>query len=326
MTTSNINRKNKIQTFLPFASYAAAKLPRAGLGNMMLVWAQALVFSELNSIRLIPTFWHPVRIGPWLRKEKDKRYYGSLFLGGNHLERLELYFDEKLNPEKVHYNVPVQKVDLADYLEKKTDKTVFVFNEMPDWQDYFGSIKSYHKLVKKSFLRLVRPKILDEISSKKEPVVGIHIRLGDYKEAIAKTDYSIHRNIRTPLSWYISVLEAIREEIGYPIQATVFSDGYESELQPILSLSNVTLSKSNCALIDMLSMSKSRILISSSHSTFSGWASFLGQIPTVKYPKRAHLYKTILCNESRRKKFEGPYDPQNNFMPALLRKNLFDCF
>ena len=34
-----------------------AKLPRGGLGNKMLVWARALVFSQRNSLPLFVSRW-----------------------------------------------------------------------------------------------------------------------------------------------------------------------------------------------------------------------------------------------------------------------------
>ncbi|MDP5015756.1 MAG: hypothetical protein NWQ43_00310, partial [Dolichospermum sp.] len=55
-------------------------MPRSGLGNMLLVWARAILFAEFNGLPVLSPNWNEVRIGPWLRGERTKRYYGNLFI------------------------------------------------------------------------------------------------------------------------------------------------------------------------------------------------------------------------------------------------------
>lgn len=42
-----------------------AKLPRAGLGNKLLVWADAYIFAHNNNLRLFTTGWFTIYLGPF---------------------------------------------------------------------------------------------------------------------------------------------------------------------------------------------------------------------------------------------------------------------
>ena len=86
-----------------------------------------------------------------------------------------------------------------------------------------------------------------------------------------------------PIEWYIQVLEAVRRHTGHAHRARVFSDGTEAELAPLLSLPGVQRVEYGSSIADMLALSRARLLIASG-STFSMWASFLHQAPTVWYP------------------------------------------
>jgi hypothetical protein len=54
-----------------------ADLPRAGLGNILFVWAKALIFSRLNNLPLEIIGWDKFKLGPWLRGERSKRDYSG---------------------------------------------------------------------------------------------------------------------------------------------------------------------------------------------------------------------------------------------------------
>lgn len=68
-------------------SYTFAKLPRAGLGNMLFVWARAEVFAYLNQIPVFTSSWTQPRLGPTLRREKGKRIYWRYFRKTSSLHR-----------------------------------------------------------------------------------------------------------------------------------------------------------------------------------------------------------------------------------------------
>ena len=51
----------------------------AGLGNILFPWARALVYTKKYNLTRIKTTWFNLKIGPFLRLERDKRVYSDLF-------------------------------------------------------------------------------------------------------------------------------------------------------------------------------------------------------------------------------------------------------
>jgi hypothetical protein len=126
------------------------------------------------------------------------------------------------------------------------------------------------------------------------------------------------------MTWYVRVIDAIREIAGYEVPVTLFSDGHDRELCELLNLPHVSRSPSDSALADMLTLSKSKLLITSSGSTFSGWASYLGQCPTIWHP--AHFHAGVFSHNISRTVFEGGFDPESMTVPDLLIDNIRAAF
>jgi hypothetical protein len=65
---------------------------------------------------------------------------------------------------------------------------------------------------------------------------------------------------------------------------TVFSDAPPQRIARILALEAVKLAPPNPSIVDMLLLARARVLIATGSSTFSGWATLLGAMPTLYYP------------------------------------------
>jgi len=63
---------------------------------------------------------------------------------------------------------------------------------------------------------------------------------------------------------------------------TVFSDGTDEQLAPVLSLPGVR--RAAPAVVDLIRMSRARVLVTTGTSSFSAWAAYLGGMPTPWYP------------------------------------------
>lgn len=98
--------------------------------------------------------------------------------------------------------------------------------------------------------------------------VGMHVRLGD-----------ISGHQRHPISWYIDAVDFLRSIAGN-VPVSVFSDGSDQELSPILQLPNMRLVRTGSAISDLLALSSCQFLIGNGCSSFSAWAAYLGQMPT----------------------------------------------
>src|SRR5205814_1581965 len=114
-------------------------------------------------------------------------------------------------------------------------------------------------------------------------VIGIHARRGDrpplpFREPLGEGLPGMSNE------WFVNAISNVRHALGCDAPARVFSDGRPDEIVPILNLPAVTLAPGNPSIVDILTMARSRVLITTAKSTFSMWSSFLGQMPTLWYP------------------------------------------
>jgi hypothetical protein len=298
-----------------------SRLPHAGLGNMLLVWARAVVFANINDLPIQQPNWYTFHIGPWLRNEKCKRYYGSFFTPQGYQSALYSQITRLGQAISLHANLPLGELDLSDPAYATPGRHVFVFDKMSPWNDYFQDLKEHQSLVKQKLYDYIKPTLLKTILAQPAPEIGIHIRRGDYQKPNDDENFAVRRYVYTALEWYIETLNRVRERAGWMVPATIFSDGYEAELTDILSLPNVSLSSETSAISDLLNMSRSKLLIASCHSSFSSWASYLGQCPTLWQAGRSDLYEPIFTFETRRQVYEGGFDP-DQLLPDLLCENI----
>jgi hypothetical protein len=56
------------------------KLPKAGLGNQLFPLMKAYVFAHINHLPVTIVNYRQLRLGPWLRGEKNKRIYNGFFI------------------------------------------------------------------------------------------------------------------------------------------------------------------------------------------------------------------------------------------------------
>jgi hypothetical protein len=139
----------------------------------------------------------------------------------------------------------------------------------------------YQELVCPELLRIVRPERKRAIGTGFSPDIAIHVRLGDFVYGD-----SSRGNRRIDLDWYVGILRRLRENLG-SMSVALFSDGTDEELAELLAIDGVRRVTFGSSIADMIGLSRARIFIASG-STFSMWASYLGQMPTVWFPKRLH--------------------------------------
>lgn len=240
------------------------ELPRSGLGNLLLIWSRAKVFSHVKGIPLVTSSWWNMRWGSWLRLENKKRMYWGYFKESPIWQRFHLRFFRsgfaiQREPKITKESLPVQP-------------TLFVFSTTVVEDDLFASIRLYRDLIKQELQQLVRPALLIKLDSCPAPLAAVHIRRGDFKIS----------NPITPISFFIAGIRYIREQTAKCLPVTVFTDADEKEICDILAMENVFLAKKNPDILDILLMSRSRILILSQSSTFSYWAAFLSNAILIK--------------------------------------------
>lgn len=230
------------------------KIPKSGLGNGLLVWAYGTVFAHINQLPVTVSKWWGFRWGALLRRENKKRLYFGYFKEESFLKiwvmRLQLLIQKKV------FNPPLSPAT--------EDNAIFVFDKLPA-HNYFINLAPYEELIKTRLSDLLAPAVQKECSSGTAPVIGIHIRRGDFKFA----------NHITPLSYFIEIISNIRKTFGEELPVTVFTDANKDEISGLFELPNIHLYRGTFDIADILLLSRSRFLIMSRDSSFSYWAAFL---------------------------------------------------
>lgn len=255
---------------------AYADVGRAGLGNMLMPWARCRVWSwQVGAEMLAPT-WFTFRVGPYVRREPDKRRYHTSFHSNGYVagprKWLALAFRPRVNGDVFR---PVESGRSVLVVFRGLDGT-------------FPFIRGHHIQLRQELLRITRwehrPPEVDD-----GPFVAVHVRMGDFQipnstEELVRGDF----NLRQPLSWYAAVIKEIRRVSGSGPLFRVFSDGNRQDLDEVLALPGVELVERKNAIADLLRMSRASLLLASG-SSFSMWASFLGQVPTIWFPGQLRL-------------------------------------
>lgn len=249
--------------------YVFPNLARRGLCNMLFTWAQAVSHCYHHKAEMIAPIWIKImRIGPWLRRERYKRFYGGEFTNNGYITGFRRWF-------LLHF----QK------------KNIKIFSGM---EGFFDPFLRDQKIIKDELYRIVSPYILSKVKNdfveSDRSVIAVHVRRGDFSKV----------GLATPDSWFIDAINIALQNVGEnKVIIRVFTDGYPEEVMFISKAfpqHKVIVMGKAPAIQDLLMMSKATILVCSSESTFSMWAVFLGQMPSVW--KEGSVVPNLYVNKS----------------------------
>ena len=289
-----------------------AKLPRTGLGNMLLVWARAAVFAELNQMPLLTSGFAALRLGPFLRFEREKRIYVTDFLPPSPVQfsRAELL----LRLGRVVREAPIERIPVSEM----HPFSLYLYHAPPD---FFLSFAEHRDFVRERLLAMLTPERRRELSQAEAPVIGVHVRRGDFGKI--SPDHDLARSLGpTPLSHFIRIIRLVREFVQKDLEVTVFSDGHDDELRALLDMPNVRRAKSRSAIVDLILLSRSQIVIPSAWSTFSLWSGFLSDAPLLLHPMEHEHLRAIRPAGLSARFYEGCVPERVVDFPALLQRNL----
>lgn len=238
-------------------SIVFAKIPDAGLANMLLTYCEAALFAKKNGLDLTVSRWFRLRLGPFIRFEKSKRIYINNFNAPNLSDfitrKAQLRGKEVVNP--------------VNWSEEVRENCVYVFDKTPEYYDFTARLRTDRRVVIDLVRELVRTKVWKRLESYTKPVIGMHVRLGDFKRA----------NITTDMAYFVKALRQIRKTHGEDLPATVFSDGSENELQELLKEGNITIAQTAKDIDDLLLLAKSKYFVLSQDSSFGYFASLISE-------------------------------------------------
>ncbi|WP_293602242.1 MULTISPECIES: alpha-1,2-fucosyltransferase [unclassified Polaromonas] len=243
--------------------FAFPKLMRAGLGNMLVPWAKCYLWCVDNNAKMIDPFWTKFRLGPYIRGERDIRRYGRLF-HHHHIHGLRRIY-LLLTSKKI-------KVENFSHIDDINRNCIIIFEGMAGFQTLLGRSLE----VKSELERITKKRFLPGVM--RNGFIGIHVRFGDYSTNNNACHESWHSRIH--ISWYLSALREIRKQLGFDMEALVFSDGSDFELHDLLCAPNVSRSPYSESITDLLALSHAGIIIGSC-SSFSMWGAYLSQAPVV---------------------------------------------
>lgn len=247
------------------------RLGGAGLGNIMFTWARAAVFARDHQCQVIWPTWPSIKIGPYLRRESDKRFYGDLFrndgsaVGG---------------VKKLHKLLTCNRIsEEQKELVALEDETIVEFT---GFEGCFESILYEYEFVRQLIESNLHPKNKAPLQDDYRGAMGIHVRLGDFSRvSVAEVEAGRHDSA-LPVEWYAEIVRQVRHYAGRQIPVYVFSDGTDEELQPLLALPGVERKTYGTSIGDILGLSRFPLLVASG-SSFSMWARYLGRANCICY-------------------------------------------
>ncbi|GBE45037.1 hypothetical protein BMS3Bbin11_00116 [bacterium BMS3Bbin11] len=255
-----------------------------GLGNRLFNWARAQVYAEKFGIEFISPIWFSLRFHQVLEAGSIHDTNFGLFASGKnehgHYMGVLLKIFGEVIPE------PIMLSEQPKLLHKKFG--LIQFSGVGGDYHSFIPIAGEQKFLCAKLTSIVRPKWKNVISNYDEyasTAIGVHIRYGrGFREAEKKEDIFLKGTIKTPSTWFVDTLKTIRDKAGFDVPVLLVSDGALSELAPILKLRNIKLVRPACPISDLLLLSRTRLIVGSGGSSFSAWASYLGEIPTFVHP------------------------------------------
>jgi hypothetical protein len=270
--------------------YCRAVLPSAGLGNKLFPWARCRIYSLEHHIPMLAPHWTQL---------KFQRVYWNLFNS-----RARGYVRSSLGLMLRTSTAPRldEPADLHTPPRDRCKPGVMVFDGE---RDHFRSLNGRNELLHQELVHMTRQRWRARADEVGPVEIGIHVRRGDFVEASSPHDFVLRGAIRTPLDWFVTALSTIRQMCGRMVPAVVVSDAPDDSLMGLLRLDAVRRVTTGSAIGDLLVLSRARLLIASGGSTFSAWAAFLGQMPTVAYPGQSLTWFQI---EPARGQYVGVLD------------------
>lgn len=273
--------------------YAYAALQKVGLGNMLFPWARAEVFAHRHGVPMLAPRWTHAKVGPILRREKDKRFYVGLFDNrrAGYVRGLRRLLALRLAGH-------IDEAQAEAFMQGPADRSGTTIVSFKGYEKWFAGLAPHHDLM--PHRDLVCRRLAQIIAtahqrtlarSPTDFVIAAHVRRGDkptmqFMEPYPGDDErGIPQHHRTLADqWYINCITSIRAALGSAAPVRLFSDAKDEQLAPLLALPGVSRAPDNPSIVDMFMLSRARVLVTTGTSSFSAWASYLGGMPTIWYP------------------------------------------
>lgn len=283
-------------------SIVLVELPRTGLGNKLLLWAKAYTFAQQHGFEIYVKNWFHIPIGTILRREKSKRWYRGFFIQEHGLlNAMRLaYFKrtKQVVTEPLHQDILIRE-----------ENVLYVFNKVPTPVDYFQFLREQRHSIIDAFFKIINPKVMAAVALLDAPFIGVHIRRGDFQAEKL-----------VPIEEFMTTIATLRTFLERDVPVVVFTDAKREEILPILAIPNVHLSENQPDLVDLLWLSRSKIIVTNAGSTFSYWAGFISDAIILR--NQQDRLTPIRPSDVNALNYEGMLPQGQHLFPDLLVKNL----
>ena len=262
-----------------------------GLGNEMIPWARAFLAARLLGARLLTPAFALNRRGYW--------------------RHFQTPLDDWIQHRVIERLLPTIEFTEADYLEFGGDdllaalrgfaaqhrlytREAYVLTTSGMWgglrhvapaRDFMRSTLYLSRFAAGNLLNLQT-----RISPEKI-LVGMHVRLGDFRPAGELGDFGKVANMSLPLAWFQNIAASLTVMFGDALQVLLVSDGSPEQLRPLTSsvpcLTTWDLPNSDCS--DLLALANSDLIVCSA-STFSSLAAFISDSPYLCFAPNLTLH------------------------------------
>ncbi len=253
-----------------------------GLGNELVPWARAFLASQVLNARLLPPAFGLNRREYW-------RHFGTAP-------------DDWIYHRAIERLLPAVPFTEADYLEHGGDDVVVAlrrfaaarslqrraayvliteglwggFYHVQSARDFMRATLYQSRFAAANLLRLRERIDPDRI------LVGMHVRLGDFKPAVPAAEHRDVPNVALPLEWFCNIADSLRRLLPDQLQFLLVSDGTPEQLRPLMQrvpcITSADLPNGDCS--DALALADSDLLVCSA-STYSHLAAFLSDSPYI---------------------------------------------
>lgn len=258
--------------------FALPRVGRAGLGNSLFPWARAELFAHQSGARILAPRWSGFRIGPYLRREPDKRSYTGFFQAPQYVSGLSRFVISTLG-----HRIPERDVASALAHERNSSRRPIVV-EYSGIDGLFAPLLGWNEFIR-SRLWDMTAEALRSTAVYPRPFIAMHVRRGDITRQGFSTSELDAVAQYTPIGWFVSMALAVRRCTALAaVPIIVFTDGDANEVADLCRVDGVRLHERAPAIADLWTMSQAGLLFASGFSTFGMWASFLGGMATIYAP------------------------------------------
>jgi hypothetical protein len=238
---------------------------------MLFPWARAELFARDHACRIIAPAWtHFTRVGPWVRQEKDKRYYFQCFRSDGYVRGLH----------RAWLLTACRRVPETEAIIPRHDTSVVV--EFHGMGAMFADFAEEATWLRTRLLDILNPRIAADLPClwpSDRPFIAIHVRRGDFADWKPGTSLT---NVRLPLEWYRAAIDFARKHVG-DLQIQLFTDGTADEVASLTALPGVVIARAAPAIAHLLAISHAACIVTSA-SSFSMWAAYLSRAPAIWFP------------------------------------------